>query len=53
MGRDGFRPKPLYEFDALAHSALPSHEKERINHVAKAKARDRGMAVVFDPKGHK
>lgn len=49
-----WRPKPLYEFDALAHNqAIPSHERERINHIAKAKARQRGTEVVFDPKGHK
>jgi hypothetical protein len=43
----------LYEHDALAHSELPRHEQERINHIAKAKARVRGAEVVFDPKGHK
>lgn len=46
--------KKLYEFDALASNELiPSHERARINHVAKAKARQRGKEVVFDPKGHK
>jgi hypothetical protein len=49
-----FRPKPIYEHDALAfNQSIPSHEKERINHFSKAKARKRGEEVVFDPKGHK
>jgi len=48
------RAKPIYEHDALAYNQdLPSHERERANHIAKAKARKRGTEVVFDPKGHK
>lgn len=44
----------IYEHDALAYNqSIPSHEKERINHIAKAKARQRGAEVVFDPQGHK
>jgi hypothetical protein len=48
------KKRVIYEHDALAYNeAIPSHEKERINHIAKAKARKRGAEVVFDPKGHK
>jgi hypothetical protein len=51
--RDPMRPKRLYEVDALAYSEAPSHERERVNHILKAKARQRGAEVVFDPKRHK
>jgi hypothetical protein len=43
----------IYEHDALAFNEVPRHEQQRINHIAKAKARVRGAEVVFDPKGHK
>ena len=53
MSRAGWA-KPIYEFDAIAaNQAVPSHERARANHIAKAKARKRGSEVVFDPKGHK
>lgn len=49
-----YRQQHLYEYNALAsNDAIPRHERARINHIAKAKARQRGTAVVFDPKGHK
>jgi hypothetical protein len=47
--------KSLYrEYDALAYNPKSvGDERGAINYVKKAKQRQKGVEIVFDPKAHK